>query len=283
MPSSTIRSGGTRRARYEFGDAVVRRAVDISHHSLVHAVMCIAVERIRRDTAGAHAALTRERDEFRQTRVTAFTNAQLFHPPGAYRLEDRVDAVDDHQAGAVPSPVEGDAPSASLNALARSAGLAIGRMPESRSAAPRAIAGTARSSSNPSGSPMSARRIGCKSALPFTPVRSRTRADRGAKRVAIEQRLAAGQHLGQRRNHRPCGLGLRAHGRRRPARAPPNSRTGNGAVPAPDPVDPPTRSPAAEPSRETRAPHPSAPRSTPRASSVAATAARGGLAPPAFM
>ena len=37
--------------------------------------MCIAVERIRRDAAGTHAALTRERDELRQTRVTAFTNS----------------------------------------------------------------------------------------------------------------------------------------------------------------------------------------------------------------
>jgi hypothetical protein len=65
----------TRRTRYEFRDAVVRRSVDFSHHSLVHAVMCIAVERIRRDAAGTHAALTRERDELRQTRVTAFTNS----------------------------------------------------------------------------------------------------------------------------------------------------------------------------------------------------------------
>ena len=74
----------------------------------------------------------------------------------------------------------------------------------SRSAAPRSIAGTARSSSSPSGSPVSASRIGWNSALPFCPVRSRTRAASARNASLSSSGGDCRQLLGERRRSPPA-------------------------------------------------------------------------------
>ena len=75
-------------------------------------------------------------------------NSQLLHASGAQRLEDGIDAVDDHASAGRRMPPR---------ARGRSR---CARIPDPCSAAPRSIAGTARSSSSPSASPVSASRIG---------------------------------------------------------------------------------------------------------------------------
>ena len=67
----------------------------------------------------------------------------------------------------------------------------------------RSIAGTIRSSSGPSPRPVSARRIGWNSALPFWPVRSLTR-PAAARNASLSRSRAVRELLGERVHHGPC-------------------------------------------------------------------------------
>ena len=90
------------------------------------------------------------------------------HPSGAQRLEDRIEAVDDHRSTRFASRAQDRPARARAKAAARSRAAAMRRCPRRRrQPAPRSIAGTARSSSGPPLSPVSATRIGWNSALPF--------------------------------------------------------------------------------------------------------------------
>ena len=190
-------------------------------------------------------------------RSLARTDAQPPHAPGAQRLEHGIDAVDDHAGSTFESAaIRGcsDRPSAALNRLRRTP-RARSRAADDRrdarrpaaAAAPRSIAGTARSSSGPPPSPVSATRIGWKSALPFCPVRSLharwpargTPRDRAAARRSRVRGSAAitvararlVQHLGDLR--------------RAPAPPPDRTRTGTSADRESPRADRPSRPPSA--------------------------------------
>src|SRR5262245_1090106 len=141
----------TRGALHEFIKAVVRRIVDVSHHSLMDASTRASREQIRSDVLWPDAMRCGEREQIAHAIVATLGNPQLLHASRAESLDDRVDAVDDHQRQAF---------NADANAAARSAAPGTGVIPDVPSDAAASIAGTAISSSSPSVSPVSAKRIG---------------------------------------------------------------------------------------------------------------------------
>src|SRR6188474_652657 len=147
-------------------DTVINgRVLDVGNDALMDAAFRQSMKEIRFDVLDAYAAICGERHQFLHAAAAAMADAQRGDAPGAERFEHRVDAVDDHCR----------LRTAAANSAARSRAEGIRLMPDSASPAPRSIAGTAMSSSMPSGSPVSARRIGWKSAFAFAPLACCTR------------------------------------------------------------------------------------------------------------
>ena len=168
MPSSTTMRGAGPATRSRSPQR--SRGLDVGHHALVRAPRA----RRRSSTLGRHA-LARERPRPPPARATSRSrspaplgDAQTGHGAGPQRLEHRVDAVTITSGIRLTAPGQ---PSSELLAP-RSRALRISTKPDPAcsSCAPCSIAGTATSSSSPSGSPVSTRRSGWKSALPFWPV-----------------------------------------------------------------------------------------------------------------
>src|SRR5262249_39991806 len=147
-------------------DCVLGGVLHVRDDALVDAAFGDTVELLCVDSLDGKCLLRRARDDLIDAPDVASGARAHAQPRDALRLQrlqHRVDAVDDHTAAAA-------------NARARSGALGTSASPASGgSAAPRSIAGTARSSSGPPLSPVSATRIGWKSAFPFWPVFSFTR------------------------------------------------------------------------------------------------------------
>src|SRR5688572_23061377 len=110
-----------------------------------------------------YAPLGRERQQFLHASAATLTDANRGYTPGAQGFQDGIDAVDDHSGLRLRN--------AAANSKARWRALRIRLIPDESNCAPRSMAGTAVSSSIPSASPVSARRMGWNRPLPFAPLR----------------------------------------------------------------------------------------------------------------
>ena len=157
MPSSTTSSGAAARAAHQDPRRCSRSAHRHRRRRPDARPPRLAIEQRRVTRSTEHAAFAANASSSRIGPSSPHA-AQRLHAAGAQRLEDRVDAVDDHP-GATPCRWPHHAPDArrSKRHGSRRASSAAGESletHESSSAAPRSIAGTARSSSSPSASPV---------------------------------------------------------------------------------------------------------------------------------
>ena len=198
MPSSTTMSGRPLAPRHEILDAVIapRRRASATTPWCTPPLR-LAVEHIGRHTLHRDAALARRaRASSRNARRRRDRPRAAPARAGAQRLEDRVDAVDDHRSSTPSQRLSGDAraprerPSASADSRSH-ASRALAAAHRARSPARRGRAPALRARpSAPGGSDGTA-------PCPSAPSRSRTRVATGAKRVAVEQRRRLRQLLGQ--------------------------------------------------------------------------------------
>src|SRR5262249_4191073 len=86
-----------RRCRDDAGNGEIRDVRHVRHHTLVDAASRRAIQRGRIDAFDAHAVLAGERQDLVDATVAPAADAKTRDPAGPQRLEDRIDAVDDHK------------------------------------------------------------------------------------------------------------------------------------------------------------------------------------------
>ncbi len=192
-------SGRPALARCQVLEVVTRRRPHARHHALVHAARDQATNAVGRHGAHGHAGGARGAPRARARVSPCPATRDVGRAPGAQRLEHRIDAVDDHGAdlgawerGLVNDlltlehrrPVEGGDEGGGPRAAAHDGHQC--HLPAASLAAC-SMAGTSRSSSGPSGSPVHATRMVWKSALPFGPGRGAHLFGQGAERLLRRQ------------------------------------------------------------------------------------------------
>ena len=211
MPSSTTRSGAPAGAPHEVRHAVVARGAHVRDHALVDGVPRERARARRPRRAGP-------------ARPAPRPAATISWSRGSFRAPTRIavtrPAFKASRTGWMPwmRACHGQ-PSTAANAAARAAQEAIGATPVPfGSSAPRSIAGTARSSSGPSAAPVSATRIGWKSARALLARRVAHALRGGPEDLAGFERTGRRQLGGQRTHDRPRRLAGELRGNRRVGR-----------------------------------------------------------------